>query len=74
MSDPVNHPTHYTSVVPSIECIDVAEHFNFNLGSVIKYVWRAGHKDPKKKVEDLQKAVWYLNREIARVVSHEAEQ
>lgn len=36
----VNHPDHYSIKVPGIECIDVAEHFNFNLGNTIKYIWR----------------------------------
>lgn len=61
---PVN-PAHYKSYL-GIEVIDVIESFelNFNLGNVCKYVLRAGRKDPKKTVEDLKKAVYYLNREI----------
>lgn len=61
----VNHPKHYTSHPSGIECIQVTEHFNFNVGNAIKYCWRAGEKG--NYIEDLQKAVWYLNREIARV-------
>ncbi len=64
--DPVNHPTHYTQHPSGVECIQVTEHMNFNLGNVIKYVMRAGLKDPKKYIEDLQKAEFYLNREIER--------
>ena len=61
--DPVNHPAHYSH--PSgIECITIAEHMNFNLGNAIKYIWRAGAKG--KIVEDLEKARWYLAREIER--------
>jgi hypothetical protein len=64
--DPVNHPSHYTSHPSGVECVDVAEHYGFNIGNAIKYLWRAGLKsaDP---VEDLRKAVWYVNREIARL-------
>lgn len=60
--DPVNLPSHYTKL--PVECIDVTEHFNFALGNAIKYIWRADHKG--KPLEDLRKAVWYLQREIAR--------
>lgn len=62
LDDSVNHPKHYTQ--RNIECIDVAETFNFNLGNAMKYIWRC--EDKGKKIEDLQKAVWYLNREIER--------
>lgn len=65
--DPVNHPTHYTDRVPSIECISVVENFDFCLGSAIKYIWRAGLKDPAKEIEDLKKARWLLDREIQRL-------
>lgn len=63
--DPVNHPAHYNH--GSIEVIDVIEDWklNFNLGSVVKYVGRAGHKG--EVLEDLSKAAWYLNREIIRL-------
>lgn len=63
MSDPVNHPDHYRSHPGGIECIDVVEWFNFNLGNVIKYVWRA---DLKGGIEDLRKAAFYIAREIER--------
>jgi hypothetical protein len=62
--DPVNHPRHYTNHPSGIECITVAEHFNFNLGNALKYLWRAGLKNG---LEDLKKARWYLDREIARL-------
>jgi hypothetical protein len=62
--DPVNHPAHYTSHPAGIECIDVVEHMCFNLGNAIKYIWRF---EKKNGVEDLKKARWYLNREIARL-------
>ena len=60
----VDHPEHYNNI-PGIECIDVVENFNFNLGCVIKYVWRAGFKGTR--LEDLKKALWYLQREIERI-------
>ena len=64
MSDPVNHPAHYTSHPSKVECIQITEHMGFNLGNAIKYIWRADLKaDP---VEDLRKAAFYVQREIAR--------
>lgn len=63
MSDTVDHPRHYNAHPSGIECIDVVEHMNFNLGNAIKYIWRA---DLKKGLEDLKKAAWYVAREIKR--------
>ena len=65
MTDMVNHPPHYTSHPSGIETIQITEHMNFCLGNAIKYILRADLKG--KKVEDLEKAVWYINREIARM-------
>ena len=62
--DPVAAPIHYRSHPAGIECIDVVEHMSFCLGNAVKYIWRADHKD--NAVEDLQKARWYLDREIQR--------
>lgn len=61
--DNVNHPAHYK--VGGIETIDFieAKQLNYNLGNVVKYITRADHKG--NNIEDLQKARWYLNREIA---------
>lgn len=64
MSDPVNHPVHYNKHPSGIECIQVTEHMNFCLGSAIKYIWRADLKD--NDLEDLRKAIFYLQREIQR--------
>ncbi len=64
MRDAVNHPQHYTSHPSGIECIDVTEHMGFNLGNAVKYIWRAGLKDDA--VEDLQKARWYIERELLK--------
>jgi hypothetical protein len=62
MPAPVNHPTHYTT--GGIETIDFieAKNLNYNLGNVVKYITRADHKG--NRIEDLQKAKWYLEREI----------
>jgi hypothetical protein len=61
----VHHPAHYTHI-PGIECIDVVEHFDFTIGNVIKYAWRAGRKDGTTKLEDLRKCAWYVQRAIER--------
>src|SRR5260370_262182 len=66
MSDTINRPHHYTHM-PGPECIEIAEHLSFCAGNAVKYIYRAGVKDPAKHVEDLKKAAWYVNREIARV-------
>ena len=65
-SDDVNHPKHYTSHPSGVECIAITEHFGFNVGNAIKYLWRAGLKtdDP---ITDLEKAAWYVAREIQRL-------
>ena len=60
-AEAVDHPQHYGDV-PGIECIDVVEHFSFNRGNAIKYLWRAGSKG--NVLEDLKKARWYVQREI----------
>ncbi len=63
--DPVNHPKHYTSHPSGVECIQIARHYNFNVGNAIKYLWRAGQKNDA--LEDLAKAAWYVNDEIERL-------
>lgn len=62
--DNVNHPEHYTD--GNIEVIDYIEdkQLGFHLGNVVKYISRAGKKDPTTKKEDLEKAKWYLDRYI----------
>lgn len=64
VSDAVEHPPHYMAHPSGVECIQITEHMGFNLGNVIKYVWRADLKDDA--IEDLRKAAWYLDREIQR--------
>lgn len=67
-SDSVSHPPHYANGWSNgAEVIDLTEHLSFCAGNVVKYVCRAGRKDPDKHVEDLEKARWYLDREIERV-------
>lgn len=62
--DNVNHPKHYTEHPSGVECIDVTEHFNFNIGNAIKYLWRVDLKN--NPIENLEKAKWYIEREIGR--------
>ena len=64
-NDTVNHPSHYTD--GKIEVIDYIEDkkLGYHLGNAVKYISRAGKKDPDKEIEDLKKAAWYINREIA---------
>ena len=61
--DPVNLPPHYR-VLP-VECIDVTEHFSFCAGNAVKYLWRHQHKG--NPIQDLEKAAWYIKREIERL-------
>lgn len=65
--DRVNHPPHYKASPSGVECIEVVRHMNFNRGNAVKYIWRAGEKDCSREIEDLQKARWYLDDEIARL-------
>ena len=66
-ADNVNHPAHYTG--GKIEVIDFIEdkELGFHLGNAVKYISRAGRKNPDKTVEDLRKAAWYINRQIQRL-------
>jgi len=68
--DAVNHPGHYM-IGPAcpdcgriVECIDVTERLSFTIGNAVKYLWRADYKGDA--IQDLQKAVWYIQREIDR--------
>lgn len=69
MSSAVDHPDHYNASPSGVEAIDVIEHMPFNVGNAMKYLWRAGHKG--KLIEDLEKAQWYVAREIERLKKHE---
>ena len=64
MYDPVNKPKHYTGHPSGVECIEITEHMGFNLGNAVKYIWRADLKNDA--IEDLRKAVWYIQRELQK--------
>jgi hypothetical protein len=64
MSSAVDHPKHYNANPSGIECITVVEHMSFNVGNAMKYLWRADEKG--RPVEDLEKARWYIDREIEK--------
>lgn len=72
-NDSVNHPSYYTSHSSGIECIEIARHYCFSIGNAIKYLWRAGLKkemgleDREKEIEDLRKAIWYINDRIKQL-------
>jgi hypothetical protein len=67
----INHPIHYNKHPADIECIDVVEHMSFNIGNAIKYLWRAEHKENFET--DMQKAIWYINREMQRKKQNETK-
>ncbi|MBT7349915.1 DUF3310 domain-containing protein [Candidatus Peregrinibacteria bacterium] len=60
----VDHPSHYNEHPSKVECIDIVEAFNFNIGNAMKYLWREGLKEGSEN--DLEKALWYIQREIER--------
>lgn len=66
----IDHPAHYGGEGNPYEAIKVIEawELDFCLGNVVKYISRAGKKDSKKTVEDLQKAQWYLQRRISQLI------
>lgn len=71
--DAVNHPKHYTSHPSGVECIEITRHYCFSIGNAIKYLWRAGLKaeqgmeDKQKEIQDLEKAIWYINDRIKQL-------
>lgn len=71
----VNHPDHYGGEGNPYEAIKVIKAWDlgFCLGNTVKYISRAGKKDPKKRIEDLRKAVWYLEQQINYEVLDEFE-
>ncbi len=76
----VDHPKHYNASPAcckkcgeNVECIDVIEHMSLSCGNAVKYIWRAGEKDPAKEIEDLRKARWYIDREIGRLTRKSVE-
>lgn len=64
----INHPEHYLKET-GFEVIDVIEAWDltFSLGNALKYIARAGKKDPEKQKQDLEKAVWYIERTISNL-------
>lgn len=64
--DPVNHPSHYR-LANGAEVIDLTENLNFCRGNAVKYICRAGAKDPATEIQDLEKARWYIDRELTRL-------
>ena len=73
MKSNVEHPDYYNQNPSGIECIEVARHYCFSIGNAIKYLWRAGLKkdssleDKEKEIEDLEKAIWYINDRIKQL-------
>lgn len=65
-TDMVNHPPHYTSHPSGVECIEITRHMGFNLGNAMKYIWRADLKHDDGGVEDIKKAMFYLNDELKK--------
>lgn len=65
--DFVNHPKHYCDHPSGIECIEITRHHDFTIGNAIKYLWRAGLKDSDNEIQDLKKAVWYIQDKIAQL-------
>lgn len=68
-ADNVDHPPHYGGKDSPYEAIKVIEAWglDFYLGNTVKYISRAGKKDPSKELEDLEKAAWYLQRKIEKL-------
>ena len=64
-SDTIN-PDHYKSHPSGVECIQITEHFDFVIGNIIKYAWRAGKKEGNTKIQDLEKCLWYAQRAVDR--------
>jgi hypothetical protein len=65
MKESINHPDHYggDNIYEAIKVIEAWD-LDFSLGNTIKYISRAGKKEKAKEIEDLKKALWYLNRKI----------
>lgn len=69
----VDHPEYYNQHPSGIECIEIIRHYRFDIGSAIKYLWRAGLKkeegisDIDKEIEDCNKAIWYIKDHIKQL-------
>lgn len=70
------NPNYYKSHPSGVQCIDITRHYCFSIGNAIKYLWRAGLKteeglqDREKEIEDLRKAIWYINDRIEQLKHH----
>jgi hypothetical protein len=70
------NPDYYKNHPSGVECIDITRHYCFSVGNAIKYLWRAGLKteeglqDREKEIEDLRKAMWYINDRIEQLKHH----
>ena len=73
MSDAIN-PAHYATAYKGIQVIQLTEQLNFCRGNAVKYIARAGIKNSATELEDLKKAQWYINREIARLEGEQESQ
>ena len=69
MNEQVNHPLHYGGAENPYEAIKIVEAcgLGFNSGNAVKYILRAGKKEPDKHIQDLEKACWYIDREIKKL-------
>jgi hypothetical protein len=67
MNNPEAHPKHYNHLPGGIECIQVVQHFNFNVGNIIKYAWRVPAKSKEDAIRDLHKIQQYAQFEIERL-------
>lgn len=63
----VFNPDHYKKHPSGVECIQITEHMSFCVGNAVKYIWRAGLKENNSSIQDLKKAIWYLQREIDKL-------
>lgn len=68
MDDPIN-PQHYRGFSNGAQVVDIAERLNFNRGNAVKYLARAGRKQDADTIADLEKAKWYVQREIDRIIA-----
>lgn len=63
----VHHPPHYQQHPSGVECITIIQHFSYNVGAAVKYLWRVGLKPNADSIEDLRKGVQYIEFEIKRL-------
>lgn len=71
--NPVTNPAHYVSDPSGVECIEITRWRSYNIGNAFKYLWRAGLKDEATQIEDLNKAIFYIQDEIVRLKEIQAK-